>query len=176
LRTHFVIAALLIAAVSPPRAASSATPQAQQLIRVFVQTEDSGQAEELAARKASVKDLSEALTSKKKLLTVVENEDSADVEVEVVERGVTIPKVVLGIGGSSTRPGQPPTAGGPARSAELHVKVTMKSDGLSVKLKNKNKAADNPRGWKSAAEDLADQIGKWVLERREPILTTRVDR
>jgi hypothetical protein len=39
-----------------------------------------------------------------------------------------------------------------------------------VDFTNKNKAADTPRGWKSAADDLADQIDKWLLEHRAEIV------
>jgi hypothetical protein len=175
LRTNFVIAALLIAAVSVSRAAPSASAQTQRPIRVFVQTDDTGQADELAARQSSVKDLSEALASKKKSFAIVDNEDNADIEIEILGRGVTIPKIVIGVGGSSSRPGQAPIGGGPARNAELRVKLTMKSNELTADFKNKNKAADNPNGWKSAAGDLADQIEKWVFEHRAPIVNPARD-
>ncbi len=135
---------------------------------MFVQTDDKGDGEELAARQASVKDLSAALASKKKSFVIAENEDNADIEIEVLGRGVTIPKVVIGVGGGGSRPGQAPIGSGPVRNAELRVKLTMKTNELTADFKNKNRAADNPNGWKSAAGDLADQIEKWVFEHRVP--------
>ncbi len=44
---------------------------------------------------------------------------------------------------------------------------------MQVSLQNKNKAYDNPRGWKSAAEDLAEQIDKWVGQYRAEIIKSR---
>lgn len=162
----FVIAGLFAALVAMP-AMPAATTQAAKLLRVFVQTDDSGDGEELAARQQSVRDLSQALASKKKIFVIADSEDSADVEIEVVGRGVTIPKVVIGIG---PRPGPSSIATGPVKAAELRIRVSLKSPAVGYdsagNLKNKNKAADNPRGWKSAADDLADQIEKWIFERR----------
>lgn len=174
--TNLVISALLVAAVSTPGAAPSASAQTPRLIRVFVQTDDTGEAGELAARQTSVKDLSEALASKKKSFAVVDNEDNADIEIEVVGRGLTVPKIVIGVGGTSSRPGQAPIGSGPVKNAELRVKLTMKSNELKADFKNKNRAADNPNGWKSAAGDLADQIEKWVFEHRAPIVKADRDR
>lgn len=138
-------------------------PQATtaRVVRVFVQTDDGGEPSELAARQASAKDLSAALASKKKTLRVVEDEDSADIVIDVVDRALTIPKVVFGLG---ARPGEP-SAIGPTKTAVLRVRLTS-ATGLGTDFTNKNKAADNPRGWKSAAEDIADQIDKWVLRVR----------
>ena len=132
-----------------------------RVVRVFVQTDDAGEPSELAARQLSAKDLAAALASKKKTLRVVEDEDSADIVVDVVDRALTIPKVVFGLG---TRPGEP-GAIGPTKTAVLRVRLTS-ATGLGTDFTNKNKAADNVRGWKSAAEDIADQIDKWLLRVR----------
>ena len=149
---NFVIAALAAAgmAFSPPPA------------RVFVHTDDTGVAEELAARQASVKDLSEALTSRKKFFTVVDDEEKSEIQIKVLGRGLTVPKVVLGLG---PRPGESAIGTAPTKNAELSILVTVTSNDLTKEFKNKNKANDNPRGWKSAADDLADQLEKWMLER-----------
>jgi hypothetical protein len=132
-----------------------------RIVRVFVQTDDAGEPSELAARQVSARDLAAALASKKKTLRVVEDEDSADIVIDVVDRALTIPKLVLGLG---ARPGEP-GAIGPTKAVVLRVRLTA-STGLGTDFTNKNKAADNPRGWKSAAEDIADQIDKWVLRVR----------
>jgi hypothetical protein len=158
---NFVIGAVAMAI------AVSATPQApatpQSTLRVFVETDDIGEPAELGARRTSVRDLEEALASKKKTITVVKDEDKADIVIEVIERAIDVPRVVFGIG---ARPGQPPGGAGPVRTALLRVRLTMESKDVTVVLSNKNKASDNPRGWKSAADDLADQINKKILELR----------
>ena len=171
---NLVIATLLVAgsALSPGISpfnnvrAPQAQPQTQKPVRVFVQTDDTGVAEELAARQTSVKDLSEALASHKKLFVVVDDEDKSEIQIEVLGRGLTVPKVVLGLG---PRPGESSVGSAPTKNAELRIRVTVTSSDLAAELKNKNKANDNPRGWKSAADDLADQLDKWVLENRAAI-------
>jgi hypothetical protein len=170
---NFVIATLFIAgsALAPVISACDdevlpSQSQTQKLIRVFVETDDSGVAEELAARKTSVKDLSEALGSRRKLFVVVDDEDKSEIQIEVLGRGLTVPKVVLGLG---PRPGESSIGSAPAKNAELRIRVTVTSSDLTAELKNKNKANDNPRGWKSAADDLVDQLDKWVLENRAAI-------
>jgi len=148
------------------RAPVMSTTQAPKPVRVFVQTDASGIAAELTARETSVKDLSEALASHKKLFVVVDDEDKSEIQVEVLGRGLTVPKVVFGIG---TRPGETSVGNAPTKNAELRIRVTVTSSDLRTDLKNKNKANDNPRGWKSAADDLANQLDKWVLEHRAEI-------
>jgi hypothetical protein len=171
---NLVIATLLVAAsaLSPGvssfnyESAPQAQPQTQKPVRVFVQTDDTGVAEELAARQTSVKDLSDALASHKKLFVVVDDEDKSEIQIEVLGRGLTVPKVVLGLG---PRPGESSIGSAPTKTAELRIRVTVTSSDLAAELKNKNKANDNPRGWKSAADDLANQLDKWVLENRAAI-------
>lgn len=153
----FVVAALCVSSLE-------LAPVQSQQIRVYVHTEDDGDPRELKARKTLTTDLGEALKSKKRTLVVVDEEERAEVVVEVVGLGMTVPKVVIGLG---PRPGDPTATMAPVKNVEVRVQVTAGT--LSVSLKNKNRAADNPRGWKSAAEDLADQIDKWVFERRAKI-------
>jgi lauroyl/myristoyl acyltransferase len=133
------------------------------VVPVFVHTEDTGESSELAARLASVKDLTAALAAKKKTMAVADTVEQADLFIEVVSRGLVVPKVVIGLG---PRPGDPPGARGVVRTAVLQVQVRQDRDGKGVDFRNKNKPNDNPRGWKSAADDLADQIEKWIRERR----------
>lgn len=159
---YFAIGATMaLAAATVPLPASVA--RAQAIFRIYVETDKSGIPEELAARQDSVKDLKAALASKKKTIAIVESEDEAQIVVEVIDRGLTVPKVVLGLG---PRPGQPPGPGGPVKHAQLRVRVTFKANERVVDLTNKNKARDDTRGWKSAADDLADQINKFVLNLR----------
>ena len=128
-------------------------------LRVFVETDEIGG--DLAARRTSVTDLTASLATKKKQFLVVESEDKADVLVEVLDRTVDTPKVVIGIG---ARPGQPPgPAGSPARSVRL--RASVKYTGETTILTNKNSPLENNRGWKSAADDLAKQIEQWITAR-----------
>jgi hypothetical protein len=141
------------------------------LIRVFVQTDDGGESQELSDRKQSVKDVAETLGTKKKTLAVVDAADKADLVLEILDRSVTIPKVVMGL---SPRPGDPSAIAGmngPVRVVTLRTKL-MLGDYTPV-FSNKNKPAESPRGWKSAAEDIGNQIEKWIAERRDEILKRR---
>ena len=137
------------------------------LIRVYVHTADGGHEEELAARRASRKDLATALAGKKKLMVIVEGEDSADVSLEIMGRSIAVPRVVIGLAG---RPGDPPSPG-LVRLGTLS--VSLESGPVTLTLSNKNRTNDNPGGWKSAAENIADQTDKWVREHRESILKRR---
>jgi hypothetical protein len=128
--------------------------------RVFVHTEPGGEASELAARQQSVKDLTAALAGKKKVVAIVETQDDAEIVIEVLDRGVTIPRVVIGMG---ARPGQPPGHNAPVRTVVLRVELKKGED--AVVFKNKNTPFESPGGWKSAADDLAKQIEKWIADR-----------
>lgn len=165
---NFVIGSLIAGVLSTPVAPTSpgvrsATyiEQSKPLVRIIVLTEDSGDKDELADRKVSVKDLADALASKKKVFTAAKDEDDAELLVEVIGRAFTVPKVIFGVG---PRPGQSTITSGPTKAAELRVRLRTRP-GEIVDFKNKNKAADNPRGWKSAAEDIADQIERWQRAR-----------
>ena len=57
---------------------------------------------------------------------------------------------------------------GPVRTAVLRVRLTFGED--SVVFTNKNKPAESARGWKSAADDIASQIEKWIADRRARIV------
>jgi hypothetical protein len=147
----------------------AAAPQASNLARVYTHTDEGGDVDELAARHESVKDLSKALAGKVKHLFLVDDEDTADVVLEVIDRGVTIPRVVIGLG---ARPGQPPgTSGAPTRAVHLRVKLTCGSE--AVALANKNTAIESNGGWKSAADDIARQVDKWIADHLEQILAAR---
>jgi len=141
------------------------------LIRVFVQTDERGESHELSDRKQSVRDLTETLGTKKKTLAVVDAADKADLVLEILDRSVTVPKVVMGL---SPRPGDPSAIAGmngPVRVVMLRTKL-MLGDYTPV-FSNKNKPAESPRGWKSAAEDIGSQIEKWIGERRDEIVKRR---
>ena len=140
------------------------------LIRVYVHTADGGHAEELAARRASRKDLATALAGKKKVIVVVEDEDTADVSIEILGRSVEVPRVVIGLAG---RPGQP-SSPGLVRLGMLN--VSLESGPVTLALSNKNRTNDNPGGWRSAAENIADQTEKWVRDHRDAILKRRQGR
>jgi hypothetical protein len=159
----FVLGLLLPLGQTP---AGSAPPQ--QLVRVFVHTDDTGDAVELAGRRDSVKDLREIL-AKKKSLTVVSAEAGADVVVEVTDRTVTIPKVAIGVG-PVTGPGGGATY--PAKAVHLKVMVTYgKKEQLPFSSKNSPFEASG--GWRSAADDIAKQLDKWITSNRETLLAGR---
>jgi hypothetical protein len=141
------------------------------LIRVHVHTDDDGDARELAGRRQSVADVAAALAAKKKLLTVVGEDDEADLVIDVIERTWTVPKIVIGLG---TRPGQPPGVGGaPARAVQLRVSLRLAGRDDPVSFRSRNSPLESSRGWKSAADDLASQMEKWIAERRAAILAAR---
>ena len=140
------------------------------LVRVFVKTEAMGDAMELGARRDSVRDLRDALASKKKTISVVSDEDKADVIVEVLERTTTVPKVVFG--GGSPNSGPPGTGmAGPVRNVHLRVKLIYGQEFLP--FANKNSPIESSGGWKTAAEDIAKQMDKWVAEHRDALLAGR---
>jgi len=58
-------------------------------------------------------------------MVVVTSEDTADVVVEMVDRGVHVPKVVIGLGGMGNQPGRPAPLPPPRRLARLRVKTTL---------------------------------------------------
>jgi hypothetical protein len=149
----------------------AASPQAApdpKLIRVFVQTEVSPLALGADGMRESVEDLAEALAAKKKTLVVMETPRDADLVITVIDRRSVTPKFVMGIG---TRPGEPPSLAGPARTVALT--VTLALGGERVELTNKNKPLEVQQGWKSAAADLAGQIDKWAGSHRSEILKRR---
>lgn len=134
--------------------------KSEALPRVFVHTEPDGQEDELEARRQSVKDLAASLAAKTKLLVLTESLEESDIEVEVIDRGLNVPRVVIGLG---SRPGQPPGGNAPARTVILRVRLT---DGAkTIELKNKNAPFESARGWKSAADDIAKQIEKLIADR-----------
>lgn len=135
------------------------------LVRVYVITDDGGVPDELADRQQSVKDLVNALGSKKKTLVVIEDEDAADVVLDVLGRGLNTPRIVIGLTG---RPGQPR---GPVRTAMLQIRFAQGDE--TALVANKNKPNATAGGWKSAAENIADQVEKLIAKRRAEILRAR---
>ena len=139
----------------------ASAPKTPPPIPVYVYTDARGDAPELAARRESAKDLSGAL-GKKKGLVPTEDEVEADVTIEVVERTTTIPKFAFG---AVVPPGQHPGAPAvmtPVRQVHLRVKLRWRS--AVFEFTNKNSPADTGGGWKSAAEDVAKQLEKWVAD------------
>ena len=160
------VTVLLLLASGQTVGQTPAAPNAA-LIRVHVHTDDGGIDEELAARRTSQKDLVTALASKKKWIVIVDDEEQSDVSLEITGRSITVPRVVIGLAG---RPGQPPSPGLVRRGT---LSVTLESGSVTLRLTNKNATSDNPGGWKSAAQNIADQVEKWVREQRDAILKRR---
>jgi len=152
---------------------SAVEPQVDStLIRIYINTRASTDPLGLAEREQSGKDLATALSGKKKKVTIVDDEDKADVVLELEARRVAAPKIVIGIG---PRPGDPtnPASTVPSLQAQLRVKASLVHADESNRFSNKNRAYDNPGGWKSVAEDIARQLEKWVTDRRAKILAAR---
>jgi hypothetical protein len=159
-----IVAALWLLSLS-----QTGTSQADpSLIRVYVDTRAG--VGDAAALSQSAKDLTAALAGKKKLFTIVEDEDKADVALEVQERTVTVPKIVIGIGSG---PGSNPASTAPVREGRLHVGGSLVHADESIEIRRKNRVNDHPGGWKSAAEDIVKQVEKWVSARRAKILAAR---
>lgn len=165
---------VLLLAVSLLWSAQSPVAPAQldpNLIRIYIRTDDGGNAQELAARRDSVRHLQSAISGKKKVLVIVPDQDRADVVIDVLDRGLTVPKIVFGIG---ARSGQRPDPGAPPqRNVQLRVRVDAVEIDDDAEIKNKNRALDSDPGWKSAADDVARQIEKWADDRRAKILAAR---
>jgi len=139
--------------------AADQAAETSHLPRVYVSTEPSGSRSELYDRQQSVKDLRDALAKKKKTLTVIDDEEQADVKVEVIDRTTRVPKFHIGV----ASPGGPM---GPARLATLRVKVA-RADRDPVEMTNKTSAWEANGGWQMAAEDIAKQIEKLVRDHKE---------
>lgn len=172
--TLAVLLSLMLAFAAPYAQASS--PPDASLIRVRVETDDGGVPDELAARRESVAHLVAAIRANKKsgILIVSDPADPIDIVVEVQGRGITVPKVVIGLGGGTGSPmGRTPQAAQPVRVVQLRVTVTMALDGNPVEIKNKNRPNESESGWKSAAEDVAKQVDTWIVEHRAAILEAR---
>lgn len=171
-----ILALLLSLSSGAVQQAPAATPQLDsKVIRVHVQTDDGGDPTELAARRESVKHISAAMGDRKKAGWVVAgSEADADIVVEVTGRGVTVPKVVIGLSGgmgaSGGRPGPPAT---PVRVAKLDVIVALVHGSASAEFSNKNRPNETESGWKSAAGDIAKQLEKWISDNRAAIIEAR---
>lgn len=160
----------LIGVLSLQSAAPSQADPA--LIRIYIDARTDASLGSLAEREQSAKDLAAALAGKKRLFTIVNDEDKADVVLKVEGRALTTPKILIGIGSAPGQTTNPATTL-PSRQAQLHVRASLVHADEFIQIRNKNRANDNPGGWKSAAEDIARQVEKWVGPRREKILAGR---
>ena len=149
---------------------ASAPAQADPtLVRVYVSTTPAGSVEDSAARRESVAHLKAALGAKKKEVVVAEDEEKADVTIDVVGREVSTPKIVIGLG---PRPGQPGTQA-PSRMVHLRVELEAPRLETTLQFENKTRIYDTGPGWKSAADDVAKQVLKWIADHRARILEKR---
>lgn len=166
---------LLLVALSQAGQAATAPAPDPRIIRVYVTTAVGGHPDELAARRASVEHLSAAIAGQKKgtVLAVVDAESKADIVVDVMQRSVTTPKVVFGLGPSRSGGASSPSMNPPTRHAVLHVTLHMAAGSDRIEFKNNNRAVESDMGWKSAAGDIAKQIEKWTAGRRAAIIKAR---
>jgi hypothetical protein len=141
-------------------AGQTTKPAAPALPLVWVTTSDQGGADDLKGRQASVKDLRAALADKKKHLVVVDQEDRADFVVTVIERTTTIPKILF----TPMQPGVAgPVSSGPSRAVHLRVTIVRGSSD-PTEFTNKGTAIESRGGWGFAADDIAKQIDKWLVD------------
>ena len=149
--TLLVVSALLLAGQSTKPA----------LPLVCITTSDEGDASDVKGRQESVKDLRADLASKKKDLVVVDEKDRADFVVEVLERTTSVPRVLF----TPMEPGVAgPVSTGPTRAVHLRVTIVRGSSD-PVEFTNKSTAIESKGGWNSAADDVAQQIDKWIVQR-----------
>jgi hypothetical protein len=160
--TALLLSAMLSARQAP--AAPGAAPL--RIVRVFVHTNASVDPAEVRAMRESVIDMRDALASKKKIVAIVDAEDKADVVIDVIDRAVTIPKVVFGGVAPATGP---PGSGTPPPARAVHLRVKLIYQGEFVSFSNKNSAIESTGGWKSAAQDIAKQMDKWLTEHQAEI-------
>ena len=149
-----LLVSALLWAGQTPKATAPALPL------VCVTTSDQGGADDLKGRQASVKDLRAALADKKKHLVVVDQEDRADFVVDVKERTTTTPKILF----TPMEPGVAgPVASGPSRAVHLRVTIVRGASDPEI-FTNKGTAIESRGGWKLAADDIAKQIDKWIVD------------
>jgi hypothetical protein len=167
---------LMVALLGGAAQASAVAAQpGSELIRVYLQTAEGGHPDERAARRQSLDHMAAALAGQKKgkVLTIVDDESKADVVVDIIQRSITVPKVVFGLGPSRSGGASSPSMSPPTRHATLHVTLEMAAGSDRVEFKNNNRAVESERGWKTAADDIAKQIEKWTADRRALILKAR---
>ena len=150
----------LIAFLALATGAPVAQTQTKALPRLYVFTDKSPGDGFLKEREQSVKDLRHSFGGRKKVLTVTDAEEKADVVIEVVELTTTVPKVSIGVG-SRTSTGSPGMTM-PARAVHLRVRATRGEE--AIEFTNKTTPLGNPQGWTAAADDVAKQIEKWLLK------------
>jgi hypothetical protein len=163
--------ALLLAFQAAPLQPAAPSASDTKLIRIYVEPVTRAEANETVdpdGMRRSVQDIAAALAGKKKTLTVVDSERDADLVVKVIERVVDTPKLVMGLG---PRPGELLPMTGPSRLVTLRIALTSGRD--SLEFKNKNRPVEAQEGWKVAAADVAGQIDKWAVARRDEILKRR---
>ena len=158
---------LAVALLSTPLSQTGSPAPDPKLIRVYVHTDGGGEASELRDRQDTVKDISSWLADKKKDVVIVASEDGADVIVEVIQRWFSTPRVVMGVGGGRQGINPPP----PSQIA--HVRAEFRHARKTTSITNKNEPLLSNRGWKAAADDVAKQIHKWMMDNREAIVAAR---
>jgi deoxyribodipyrimidine photolyase len=166
-----MILALLLTMMFAPAIQSRDAADTATLVRVYAHTDDAGDVPARDARRESLKDLQAALTDKKKDLVLVKTDDEADVLIEVVDRTTTIPKVAFGPVVSSGQPSRGPGLASPVRAVHLRVSLTYRGD--PIIFTNKAALTESPAGWRSAADDIAKQVAKWIVDHRAEILAKR---
>lgn len=113
--------------------------------------------------KGSVTDLEKALKSRKKTFAVVETPDQADLTIQIESRTTTVPRLVIAPAAPlAGQPGMPGMQDAATPTRVLHLRVLATYRGTSLEFTNKNQPIDQGGGWKSAAEDVAKQLEKWV--------------
>jgi len=135
------------------------------IVHVFVKTESTSDHINAALWRKSIDDVAAAMGQSKKLLTLVTRDADGDVALELIERTVVTPKVVVGL---PSRPNDPMPGMNPVRTILLRVKLT--TTGRTLEFENKNKPYESDSGWRAAAQDVANQVVKWIDGHRAELL------
>jgi hypothetical protein len=161
-RSSFRVLRSVVAVLVLGSAVALPSAQTKTLPRVYVYTDKSADDRAVTQREESVKDLRDVFAGRKKVLTLTDDQDKADVTVEVLERATMVPKVRIGI--------LPPNSGAPGanvpqRTVRLKVRATRGDE--KVEFTNKNTPFENDRGWTAAADDVAKQVEKWIFGKKQ---------
>ena len=135
------------------------------VVHVFVKTDAMPDHANVALWRQSIEDVAAAIGQSKKPLTRVTSEADGEVTLQLIERSVITPKVVIGL---PPRPSDPIPGMTPVRTIQLRVKLTAGKH--TLEFANKNKPYDSAEGWRAAAQDVANQVVKWIDGHRAELL------
>ena len=144
-------------------------------VRVFVFTAESGGSpgdSAAAARVDSMKDLQAALRSKSGL-SLVDGREQADVMIEVLDRGDQETGETVSVTTSSPVTGTPHTDTTRSKDAVVRVKLVVGDEVLNLQGSG---SGDTTRRWRTAANNVAKVIERWIKAHRASVMAARAKR